>query len=125
MLGIAEAAFCGTSSVLKIAMAWTIKILKYTDLMSCIRESQWAPARQATQQKKGHVPHLRSSFVKVEVHSRKNTPEFVLMKSFPFPDLGTVGSMSPFEIWWKENNIIVLPPNSDTAITTFCVIENK
>lgn len=91
MLGIAEAAFCGTSSVLKTAMAWNIKILKYRDLMSCIRESQRAPARQATQQKKGHVPHLRSSFVKAEVHSRKNRPEFVLMKSFPFPDLGTVG----------------------------------
>lgn len=110
MLDIAnktKAEFCGTSSVVKIARAWNIKILKYTDLMSCIMESQCAPGRlgkQVTQHKKGHVHHLRSPFVKVEDHSRKYRPEFVEMKSFPFLDLDTVGSMSPFETWWKENN---------------------
>lgn len=77
MLDIAnktEAAFCGTSSVVKIARAWNIKILKYTDLVSCIMGSQCVPGRfgkQVTQHKKGHVHYLRSPYIKDKDHSRK------------------------------------------------------
>lgn len=110
MLGLAtngESTLCGTS-VFKIASTWNMKILKYADLMCCVKEHQYAPAIrlliQVTKYKKGYVCRLRGSpFVKVEDHSRKFRPEFVEMKSFPYLDFDTEGTTSPFDTWFREN----------------------
>ena len=110
MLGLAtknmEPKFCGTSSVFKIARAWNMNILKYADLVSCMKETIHEPIRQHTQvtkHKKDYVRSLRSPFIKVEDHSRKHKPEFVEMKSFPYLNLDSEGTTSPFDTWFREN----------------------
>ena len=110
MLGLAtknmEPKLCGTSSVFRIASAWNMNILKYTDLLSCMKENIHEPTRmhtQVTKHKKDHVYSLRSAFIKVEDHSRKYKPEFVEMKSFPYLDLDSEGTTSPFDTWFREN----------------------
>jgi len=110
MLGMATKAkrptFSGTSSIFKIASTWNMKILKYIDVISCMNKRHCVPTRQCTQvaeYKKGHIYTLRSPFLKIEDHSRKYRPEFVEMKSFPYLDLDTEGTTSPFDTWFREN----------------------
>ena len=106
MLGMATNAgpsCCGTSSVFKIATAWKMKILKYADLLSCMKDNPYLQVCQIKKQERGNTRALCSPFVKVEDHSRQYKPEFVEMKSFPYMDLDTEGTQSPFETWFREN----------------------
>ena len=129
MLGLAtngESTLWGTS-VFKIASTWNMKILKYADLMCCVKEHQYAPAIrlliQVTKYKKGYVCRLRGSpFVKVEDHSRKFRPEFVEMKSFPYLDFDTEGTTSPFDTWFREN---YTPTKKWYNLTNFVLYDNS
>ena len=111
MLGIATTkvpAIRGSSSVFKIASIWNIKILKYTDLVSCMEEYQYKPIRLGAQIRintKGLVHALRNPFVKVEDQTRKYRPDIVEMKSFPYLDFNNEGTSSPFDTWFRQNRL--------------------
>ena len=82
-----------------------MKILKYVDVIS-LNKRHCAPTRRCTQvaeYKKGYIYRLCSQFLKIEDHSRKYRPEFVEMRSFPYLDLDTEGTTSPFDTWFREN----------------------
>lgn len=111
MLGIATTkvpAIRGSSSVFKIASTWNIKILKYTDLVSCMEEYQYKPIRLGAQIRintKGLVHALRNPFVKVEDQTRKCRPDIVEMKSFPYLDFNNEGTSSPLDTWFRQNRL--------------------
>jgi len=59
---------------------------------------------QTVRNKSSHkVRTLRSPFIKVEDHSKKFTPEFAEMVSFPYIDFNTKGVTSPFETRFQKN----------------------
>ena len=71
MLGMATYAgpsCCATSSVFNIVSTWKMKILKYTDLLSCMKDNPYLPAKvcQIKKQERGNFHALCSPFVKVE-----------------------------------------------------------
>ena len=56
MLGMATNAgpsCCGTSSVFKIATTWEMEILKYADLLSCMKDNPYLPAKVCQETRKG------------------------------------------------------------------------
>lgn len=95
----------GSSSVLSIAAKWNMTVLKYSDVLFCMRNFPIVTTQGYSQTSKNcdKVRSLRPAFIQVEDHPRKYRPEFVEMKSFPFMDLNTEGTTSPFDTWYREN----------------------
>lgn len=106
MLAMASSMECsGSSSVFSIAAKWKMTVIKYSDVLSCMKKFPVVSTQVQSQTDRNcyKVRSLRPAFIKVEDHSRKFKPEFVEMKSFPYIDLNTEGTSSPFDTWYREN----------------------